>query len=177
MSLPFSLWRWCAAVFVLSAIGTDAGFLLPVNNDFSSGLLAWSADGDVSVTSDEAAVGESRTTRSKLYQGFPFSVGPVLVDFDFKGNLSSDGDAGSFADTFVASLFFINDLPSFDLDGNTSDNTWSLDLTVPLNGGSGGGNGGPHFPPGTYTIEAQLSGLTGQSPCQSSGFAIAIPPN
>ncbi len=49
--------------------------------------------------------------------------------------------------------------------------------SVYLNGGSGGGNGGPHFPPGTYTIEAQLSGLTGQSSCQSSGFAIAIPPN
>ena len=87
-----------------------------INGDFSSGLDGWTTEGDVSKTGDEeAALGDDNKPWSALYQ--PIKLAPLTytIEFDFLNNLSGVVPAGTFLDTFYASLYFINDITQFHL--------------------------------------------------------------
>lgn len=89
-----------------------------MNGDFSSGWDSyWTTTGAVSVNSNEEAVFGDNPLYNRLYQGASFAAGNYRIEFDFKSLLSStvpsDPDFG-FQDVFYASLYFANNMSSFD---------------------------------------------------------------
>ena len=108
-----------------------------INGDFSAGLTGWTSVGDVQGVTD-AVLGDTNADYSLLFQGVALTPGSYCLDFDFLNGLSSDVPVGTFAfpDTFFASLYFINDLPSFDLNGSVFDGVdalMDLDASGPSN--------------------------------------------
>lgn len=94
---------------------------LPIaNGNFSIGLDGWTQEGDVSVNnSDEAVLSDENDWYSLLYQGVALSPSTYTIEFDFQNNLSGtipDDNNSAFSDTFYASLYFIKDMDSFNLD-------------------------------------------------------------
>lgn len=91
-----------------------------VNGEFSDALSEWTAADNVSVdTAGHAVLGDSGADSRALYQGVALAPGKYQLSFDFNGNgLSPSGP--SFLDVFSASLYFTNNLGSFDpLDPST----------------------------------------------------------
>lgn len=123
-----------------------------INGDFSSNLDNW-VNSNVTVTSGAADVSDGSGLDSSLFQGVSLSPGQYALDFDFLNQLSVDAPSGSFLDPFFASLYFINDIKSFDLGNQVFDNVQPLfDLDAngtTLYGGSVSpsplGNGWLHF--------------------------------
>lgn len=93
------------------------GHAVVVNGDFASGLTGWTSDGDVSVTAAaEARLGDNGSF-GVLYQGVAEPAGGLVLRFDYNpAGLSANVPGGTFPDLFYASLYFIDDLPSFSLD-------------------------------------------------------------
>lgn len=108
-------WALGLAVACLSALPTSASV---VNGDFSGGLGSWNTSGDVTSVS-EATLGDNGEIYSYLYQAVALAPGQYIIEFDFLNLLSSDlaTDPNAFPDAFFASLYFTNDLSSFDLLG------------------------------------------------------------
>lgn len=117
-------WALGLAVACFSAV---PGYATVINGDFSTGLSDWTASGDVSATT-EATLGDNGEIYSYLLQPVALANGQYRIEFDFLNLLSSDltGDVNAFPDTFFASLFFTNDLPSFDLVGAVFDDVTPL---------------------------------------------------
>lgn len=108
-----------------------------VNGDFSSGLGSWTASGDVSAVT-EATLGDNGEVYSYLYQAVALAPGQYRIEFDFQNLLSSDlaADPNAFPDAFFASLYFTNDLGTFDLAGGVFDDVAplvDLESTGPVN--------------------------------------------
>ena len=103
------------ALLVLFAQASQAVVL---NGDFSNGLADWTTEGSVTTTvSQEARLGDDDPFYGILFQGVPLDSGRHTLSFDFDGSqLSSTVPGGAFPDAFFASLYFIDDLPSFSLD-------------------------------------------------------------
>ena len=105
-----------AVVLALGLCCAGIGSATPVNGDFSSGLTAWTAQGDVAVESEAAVLGDDAEWYSLMYQGVALAPGAYELEFDFLNLLSAE--VPNFAlgpDYFVAGLYFTNDLASFDL--------------------------------------------------------------
>ncbi len=117
-------WALGLAVACLSALPTSASV---VNGDFSSGLGSWSSSGDVTAA-NEATLGDNGEIYSYLYQAVALAPGQYTIEFDFLNLLSSDltTDPNAFPDAFFASLYFTNDLSSFDLVGAVFDGVTPL---------------------------------------------------
>lgn len=120
------------AVACLSAVPSYASI---VNGTFSTALSDWTYSGDVTATT-EATLADNGELYSLLYQPVALSPGQYRIEFDFQNLLSADQtDPNAFPDTFYASLFFINDLSSFDLANGIFDDSASLmdlDVSGPL---------------------------------------------
>ena len=115
------------------ALGLAAACLLAlpssasvVNGNFSSGLASWTAFGDVTAVT-EATLSDNNETYSYLYQAVGLAPGQYHIEFDYQNLLSADlTDINAFPDAFFASLYFTNDLPSFDLAGSVFDDALAL---------------------------------------------------
>ncbi len=110
-------------------VGTSLALPI-VNGDFSSGLSGWTQGGDVSVNSSgEAVLSDENNWYSWLYQGAALSPSTYTIEFDFQNNLSGvipDDPPWAFFDTFYASLYFTDDMASFDLTASVYDEAHSL---------------------------------------------------
>jgi hypothetical protein len=127
-------WTLGLAVACLSALPSSASV---INGDFSSGLGSWTTSGDVTAAT-EATLGDNGEIYSYLYQAVALAPGQYRIEFDFLNLLSSDlaSDPNAFPDAFFASLYFTNDLSSFDLAGAVFDDVAplvDLDASGPLN--------------------------------------------
>lgn len=98
-----------------------------INGGFDSGLSGWSAEGDVEVTTD-ASLGDQGVVYSLLFQPVALLPGVYVLEFDLFTALSADlpMDPLAFYDVFFASLYYTNDLPSFDLAGGVYDGADAL---------------------------------------------------
>lgn len=104
-------------------------YAVPLNGDFSSGLSSWSTVGAVTVDNGEAILGDGDNGCafcSRLYQGALLGPGDYLLEFDFQNGLSESVPQGSFFDTFFASVYFTNNLATFDVDGGVFDSALAL---------------------------------------------------
>ena len=136
-----------------------------VNGDFSSNLDNWDSL-NVTVSSSEAVLSDNSGLDSRLYQGVGLSAGQYVLEFDFLGQLSADVPTGSVLDAFFASLYFINDINSFDLDNLVFDDALSLfDLDA----------GGPVLYVGTIGNSSLGNGWSHYSTVFSNTFNYAIP--
>lgn len=120
------------------------GMGMVINGDFSDGLNDWTTLGDVNEQLEEALVPDdgAGTGSSSLYQGVALAPGSYEFQFDFLGDMSSNVPPGSFPDLFSASLYFIDDINSFDLVNSFFDDVIALfDLDffglAPINGSAG----------------------------------------
>jgi hypothetical protein len=95
------------------------------NGQFMSGQTGWSSTGSVTVLSEEAILRDTTDT-ALLYQAVALSSGVYTISFDFSSGLDDGFAPGTFPDTFFASLYFIDDLSSFDLVGGVFDATAAL---------------------------------------------------
>ena len=118
--------RWALGLGIacLSAVPTYATV---TNGNFSAGLSDWTTQGDVSAAS-AATLGDDGEIYSLLFQPVALAPGQYQFEFDFQNLLSADPgtDPNAFPDAFFASLYFINDLPSFDLAGSVFDDALPL---------------------------------------------------
>jgi len=88
-----------------------------INGDFSTGLTGWTTEGDVTTANDEAVLGDNGVVYSLLYQGDLLNSGLYTLEFDFLNTLSAAVPADppfAFLDTFFATLYFADDLATFD---------------------------------------------------------------
>jgi hypothetical protein len=124
-------WALGLAIACLSAASTYATV---ANGSFSAGLSDWTTQGDVSATS-VATLGDNGEIYSSLLQPVALAPGQYQFEFDFQSLMSTDPgtDPSAFPDAFFASLYFINDLPSFDLAGSVFDDAMPL-LDVDVSG-------------------------------------------
>lgn len=88
--------------------------------DFATGLGGWQVSGDVLEESGVAVLGDDGAYYSSLYRETVLGVEDFTFEFDFLNGLSSDTSIG-FPDTFYGTLYFVNDISTFDL------NTLSFD--------------------------------------------------
>jgi len=136
-----------------------------VNGDFSSNLANWDSV-NVSVSAGEAILSDSSGLDSRLFQGVGLTMGQYTLEFDFLNELSADVPQGSFLDPFFASLYFINDINSFDLDNLVFDDALPLfDLDA----------GGPVLYQGSIGNSSLKNGWSHYSAVFSNTFSYAIP--
>lgn len=152
LGAPSRRWWVPLAAVCLFAIPSGASI---VNGTFDTGLTGWTSEGDVLAASD-ASLGDDGALYSLLYQGVALAPGSYRFEFDFLNALSGDLiDDLSFPDTFFASLYFTNDLGTFDLANAVFDDVQSvmdLDASGPYNvaGTIGGSVLGPQWTHVTY---------------------------
>ncbi|MBU2985705.1 PEP-CTERM sorting domain-containing protein [Saccharophagus degradans] len=108
------------------ASGADAGL---INGDFEDGLNGWEAYDDVSENGGVAIIGDNTAYgASTLFQASNTGAGVVNFEFDFFAGISDDVTSGHFSDIFVSSLYFTNDLATFDLFGGYEGVQWMFDV-------------------------------------------------
>lgn len=120
-------WAIVISIAWLTALSSSATI---VNETFDAGTIGWTTSGDVGGTTD-AYLGDTNTDYSLLYQGFAIAPGTYRIEFDYLNVMSSEvpADLAAFPDVFFASLYFTNDLGTFDLAGNVYDDVdFLLDL-------------------------------------------------
>lgn len=117
-------WALGLAVACFSAV---PGYATVINGDFSAGLSDWTSAGDVSATT-EATLADNGQIYSYLLQPVALASGQYRIEFDFENLLSADvtSDPNAFPDSFFASLFFVNDLSTFDLANGVFDDVAPL---------------------------------------------------
>ena len=71
-----------AVVLALGLCCAGIGSATPVNGDFSSGLTAWTAQGDVAVESEAAVLGDDAEWYSLMYQGVALAPGAYELEFE-----------------------------------------------------------------------------------------------
>ena len=129
-------------LLALVAIASPAS-AIPVNGDFGSGLnpaTDWTAVGQVTRDNNEALFEDGANgTGGRLYQGVALAPGQYDLSLDFFGGLSRSVPFGTTPDVFFASLYFIDDLATFDVDGGVFDDAAGLfdadrDGAIPLIG-------------------------------------------
>lgn len=126
----------CLLGLVAALLVTTQASATVVNGNFDSGLSGWTVTGDVTATA-EATLSDATDGYAALYQPLALAPGQYRIEFDVLGLLSSDlsADPNAFPDTLFASLYFINDLSSFDLAGAVFDDSAALldlDASGPL---------------------------------------------
>jgi len=89
----------------------------PLNGDFSSDLLSWTTSGDVQWETGSASLGDNLELYSLLYQGVSATNGSYTLTFDFQSGLSDQiptTDPFAFPDVLFASVYFVDDISTFD---------------------------------------------------------------
>ena len=94
--------------------------------DFSSGLDGWSFVGDVNDVSEAALLGDENAAHSILYQIVAWGPGGFVLEFDIWDLLSSATAEGAFPDTFFASVYYVDDPATFDLQAGSFDSAIAL---------------------------------------------------
>lgn len=108
------------------ASGAHAGL---INGDFEDGLNGWETYDDVSENGGVAIIGDNTAYgASTLFQASNTGAGVVNFEFDFFAGISDVVTSGHFSDIFVNSLYFTNDLATFDLFGGYDDVQWMFDV-------------------------------------------------
>jgi len=123
------LFLFLAVVFLLSMPVSNLRADI-INGDFSNGLYGWTATGDTAAPSGTAILGDNDFTYSNLYQGVALIPWTYSLDFDFENSLSGFVPSGTFPDTFVATLYFADDLSTFSPDlGGPEISLFIMDLS------------------------------------------------
>lgn len=108
------------------ASGAHAGL---INGDFEDGLNGWETYDDVSENGGVAIIGDNTAyVTSTLFQASYTGTGVVNFEFDFFAGISDDVSSVNFSDVFGSSLYFTNDLATFDLFGGYDDVQWMFDV-------------------------------------------------
>lgn len=108
------------------ASGAHAGL---INGDFEDGLNGWETYDDVSENGGVAIIGDNTAyVTSTLFQASNTGTGVVNFEFDFFAGISDDVSSVNFSDVFGSSLYFTNDLATFDLFGGYDDVQWMFDV-------------------------------------------------
>lgn len=126
-----------AAVLVGTCLAALPCHASVINGGFDTGLTGWTIDGDVQA-GPEATLGDFQAIYSLLYQGVNLSPGTYVLEFDLLNELSRNVpvDPFAFADTFFASLYYTNDMSTFDLANNIFDGVdpvLDMDASGPFN--------------------------------------------
>ena len=124
------------ALALMALVALPCAALPVVNGTFDSGLAGWTTVGDVQAVTD-ASLGDNGVDYSLLYQGVALAPGTFRLEFDFMNLLSADvSEDFAFPDVFFASLYFTNDLGTFDLANAVFDDVaplMDLDASGPSN--------------------------------------------
>jgi hypothetical protein len=115
-------------VFSLALTLATASQATPINNDFSSGLDAWTTIGPVTADDGGARLSDDGDIYSALYQGEALTATELTLSFDLRSDLSDlvPADPWGFPDTFFATLYLTDDLSSFDLEAGIFDDAIPL---------------------------------------------------
>ncbi len=116
---------YLSAVVVIALSSTRA-LAFPSNGDFSDGLNHWTTRGNVVESGEHAVLGDTGASHSVLHQGGAWMLKLLTFDLDIRNLLAETVPVGLFADGFFASLYFTDDLASFDPDNG------GYDRVVPL---------------------------------------------
>jgi hypothetical protein len=98
------------------------------NGSFMTGLQGWLTSGSVFGTGGQAAINDTGSARSALWQPVPVSSGVYLLSFDVRGLLSAEAPFGGLLDTFFASLYFGAEVDAFSADRVPPNGLGLLDL-------------------------------------------------
>lgn len=113
----------CLALGCLGT-GTQAGFTHQW--DFSEGLTGWTAMGNVAEVNQAALLGDAQSDHSILYRAAEWDQPTFTIELEVRDVLSETVNPQAFADAFFASVYFVDDLGTFDLA------TLSYDHALPL---------------------------------------------
>jgi hypothetical protein len=91
-----------------------------VNGGFDSGLSGWQTDGGVFPSSGIAVLADDSFTSGLLWQPVASLDGRFTLTFDFNNALSASVPQGTLADSFFATLYFTDNLATFDIAGGCS---------------------------------------------------------
>jgi len=83
------------------------------NGDFSSGLDQWNGEGTVVAQNNEALF-RDQVPVTRLWTAYHFA-GPGFFSFDFNAIMSTNVPPAAGPDVFFVTLYFVNDLDTFDL--------------------------------------------------------------
>lgn len=123
-----------AILFLLSQLPAEAQQLM--NGSFDEGLNGWEIRGAVIGSSGLAILTDQNVSKSLLDQPVGATSRVYEVQFDFRNALSNNVPTGTLADTFFATLYFTDNLATFDIDGGVFDHAiqlFDLDSTGPFN--------------------------------------------
>lgn len=105
----------CSRLGLMTGLSTSGALgAAVVNGSFDDGLNGWQWSGEVFDVSAQAALLDSGTGRSLLWQAVEGPPGPALFGFDYRLALTGVGVPGSVPDVMFASLYFFNDPAAFD---------------------------------------------------------------
>jgi hypothetical protein len=113
---------WLAAVSVSRNARADA----LVNGGFDSGLSGWQTQGGVFPSMGVAVLADDSFTSGLLWQPVASLDGRFTLTFDFNNALSASVPQGALADSFFATLYFTDNLATFDIAGGMFDQAISL---------------------------------------------------
>ena len=113
---------WLAAFSVSRNARADA----LVNGGFDSGLSGWQKQGGVFPLSGVAVLADDSFTSGLLWQPVASVDGQFTLTFDFRNALSASVPQGTLADSFFATLYFTDNLATFDIAGGVFDRAISL---------------------------------------------------
>lgn len=120
---------------LLAATSAEFVRAMPVSNgEFTLGLQGWIYSPGASAASGVAQLDDSAgvASVSYIYQSFAIEGGNYSLAFDFSSGLSAYAK-GTFPDTFYASIYFVDDPSTFNLQNPGSLQAQSL-LSVDVNG-------------------------------------------
>ena len=123
---------WLAAVSVSRNARADA----LVNGGFDSGLSGWQTQGGVFPSTDVAVLADDSFTSGLLWQPVASLDGRFTLTFDFNNALSASVPQGTLADSFFATVYFTDNLATFDIAAGVFDQAISLfdlDTSGPAN--------------------------------------------
>ncbi|HZJ16488.1 MAG TPA: immunoglobulin domain-containing protein, partial [Chthoniobacteraceae bacterium] len=113
---------WLAAVSVSRNARADA----LVNGGFDSGLSGWQTQGGVFPSMGVAVLADDSFTSGLLWQPVASLDGRFTLTFDYNNALSASVPQGALADSFFATLYFTDNLATFDIAGGMFDQAISL---------------------------------------------------
>jgi hypothetical protein len=115
-----------AFALVFSVQRSARAAAMVTNGTFDQGVEGWEIRGAVAGSTGIAVMTDNNVTRSLFFQPVPATTEKFAIAFDFRNALSSTVPIGRLADTFFATLYFTNNLQTFDID------TGNYDRAVPL---------------------------------------------
>ena len=108
--IRLGLWGVLLALPLLAGAGIR-------NGDFSQGLQSWKTAWHVTAADGEVLLADTAAPHAFAFQAIPCGTGSTLtVAFDFRNSLAATNAAGTFRDSFYASLYEVDDPAGFVLE-------------------------------------------------------------